>query len=569
MLVRSHAARQPWDLIRFGKTLQFFDVAPNPLKMVQQFFSPPGQGTPQEGASVVTLIGSAPAAEAAPADKSVVLVTGATGGVGSKVVAGLLRQGRNVRAVVRDLDKAKAILGSLPSKGGRLEVVAADLSQAATLQPQFFANVRAVVSCSAVKVRPKEAADEDERESKYKQGIKFYDPKVIGDTPETVELGGMRNLLAASGPHVGYTAGSYVLDAATREGFGRWGELDDVVMGGASSSQLVMQTGAGEGGGTAAVFKGVITTANNGGFTSVRTKNYDPPLDWGTYEGLELRLRGNGLRYKVTLRTNETWDGVGYNVSFDTTDGEWQTIRLPFSTFKPVFRAKSEPTAPPLDPSRVYSVQIMLSKFEYDGDLNPSFREGSFEVPFQYIKAYMKEPLTPRIVHCSSGFVTRWNRPGLDLASEPPTVQVSEQLGGLLRFKLAAEDALRASGVPFTIVRPNALTEEPPGMPVKIDQGDDMKGKISREDVARLLVAMLDTEAASDVTFEVSSTVPFSEQFAGDEKVADRDWGALVTAAGLRQGVTGKTIDGVYTGKMTEAEAMDAAAKESPLSAAK
>ena len=96
-----------------------------------------------------------------------------------------------------------------------------------------------------------------------------------------------------------------------------------------------------------------------------------------------------------------------------------------------------------------------------------------------------------------------------------------------------------------------------------------VQGKISREDVARLLVAMLDTEAASDVTFEVSSTVPFSEQFAGDEKVADRDWGALVTAAGLRQGVTGKTIDGVYTGKMTEAEAMDAAAKERPVSAAK
>ena len=58
----------------------------------------------------------------------------------------------------------------------------------------------------------------------------------------------------------------------------------------------------------------MVTTANNGGFASVRTKNYEPQLDWGAYEGVELRLRGNGLRYKVTLRTDAAWDSVGYNV---------------------------------------------------------------------------------------------------------------------------------------------------------------------------------------------------------------------------------------------------------------
>ena len=73
------------------------------------------------------------------------------------------------------------------------------------------------------------------------------------------------------------------------------------------------------------------------------------------------------------------------------------------------------------------------------------------------------------MVHCSSGFVTRWNRPGLDITKEPPTVQVSESLGGLLRFKLAAEDELRASGIPYAIVRPNALTDEPAGMPIKVN----------------------------------------------------------------------------------------------------
>lgn len=45
----------------------------------------------------------------------------------------------------------------------------------------------------------------------------------------------------------------------------------------------------------------------------------------------------------------------------------------------------------------------------------------------------------------------------------------------------AAEDELRASGVPFAIVRPVALTEEPAGMPLVLEQGDTLKGKVSRE----------------------------------------------------------------------------------------
>ena len=35
----------------------------------------------------------------------------------------------------------------------------------------------------------------------------------------------------------------------------------------------------------------------------------------------------------------------------------------------------------------------MLSKFEYDGELNPSFRLGKFSLPIGYIKAYLPEPV--------------------------------------------------------------------------------------------------------------------------------------------------------------------------------
>lgn len=75
--------------------------------------------------------------------------------------------------------------------------------------------------------------------------------------------------------------------------------------------------------------------------------------------------------------------------SFDTVDGEWQTINLPFDEFVPVFRAKTVKDAAELDPSSVMSFQLMLSKFEIDGELNPNFQLGEFSLPIASIKAYM------------------------------------------------------------------------------------------------------------------------------------------------------------------------------------
>ena len=53
-------------------------------------------------------------------------------------------------------------------------------------------------------------------------------------------------------------------------------------------------------------------------------------------------------------------------------------------------------------------------------------------------------------------------------------VQMNDMLGGLLTCKLEGEDAVRASGIPYAIVRSTALTEEPAGAPLQIDQGDNI-----------------------------------------------------------------------------------------------
>ena len=60
----------------------------------------------------------------------IVLVTGASGYIGSHIVANLLSKGVNVRATVRDSSDPERVdhLKSLPvSEGGRLEIVEMDL----------------------------------------------------------------------------------------------------------------------------------------------------------------------------------------------------------------------------------------------------------------------------------------------------------------------------------------------------------------------------------------------------------------------------------------------------------
>lgn len=52
---------------------------------------------------------------------------------------------------------------------GALQLVAADISQRRTLTPDMFAGVGSVISCTAVKVQPKEG-DSPDREKYYQVG---------------------------------------------------------------------------------------------------------------------------------------------------------------------------------------------------------------------------------------------------------------------------------------------------------------------------------------------------------------------------------------------------------------
>jgi hypothetical protein len=164
-----------------------------------------------------------------------------------------------------------------------------------------------------------------------------------------------------------------------------WGALDDVVMGGVSQSQIrAMSDGAS--------FEGNVSTANSGGFASVRTRNFDPGLDLSGQTGIVLRVKGDGQRYKFMLRTSTAWDSLAYCYSFDTIANTWQTLHIPFAELRPVFRAKTVSNATPIHLGQIAAFQLMLSKFEYDGALNPHFQPGAFQLQVAAIASYCHSP---------------------------------------------------------------------------------------------------------------------------------------------------------------------------------
>ena len=315
--------------------------------------------------------------------RDLTLVVGANGGVGARITRLLLAQGRPVRGLVRSLSAAKDALGAADAQHpGLLEVVLGDVSQAQTLGGTALGDgVTAVVTCHAARVQPKEGDTPDR--SKYKQGIKFYDPEVV-ESPQAVELGGMQALLSAVAPSLrdrGISGPPVVLldgnDVASTQQFGC---LDDGVMGGVSVSELVAETipvatpATPSAPAAVALFRGTVSAANSGGFASVRNRNFEPPKDCSGATGIAVRCFGDGQRYKLFLRTDAGWDAIAYGVSFDTVAGQWATVKLPFASFRAIFRARTIRDAAPLDATSIRSVQIMLSKFEYDGELNPNFR---------------------------------------------------------------------------------------------------------------------------------------------------------------------------------------------------
>ena len=322
----SQQSRSTWDFQRFIETLVYFEIIPFG-RCLQKIFT----GNRKEQISN----------QDKGKNRMMILVIGAIDTLEKEIINRLQKANYQLGVLVKNPQEIQGIFAE------DVEIITADLQNPVALENKLMNQVNAVIWSD----KSNEQRELENLITHLKSGKKYQEKLLFDFTNPSLDV---------------------------QE---TWGALDDVVMGGVSSSNFKVV-------GNVAVFSGNVSTDNNGGFTSVRSRNFTPSLDLAGYEGVEIRLKGDGKRYKFIARCEGKWDGIGYCYSFDTLYNIWQTIQIPFTDLIPVFRAKTMPNSGDFAANKIYSMQLMLSKFEYDGGLNPKFSPGLFALEVEFIKAY-------------------------------------------------------------------------------------------------------------------------------------------------------------------------------------
>ena len=177
-----------------------------------------------------------------------------------------------------------------------------------------------------------------------------------------------------------------------------WERIDDVVMGGVSSSKVSAGEGRGE-------WRGKVRT-DGGGFCGARTAALEAPLDLSGFDGLyvDAALVSDEdvarRAWKMTIRTGASRGEVVHSAEWAPAPGtRGDPVLLPFEAFKLVRGPRLVEGAPPLNASAcgsVYGVGLTLSKFaaaRSDGTATvDNFRDGPFAVDLYAVGAYAEAP---------------------------------------------------------------------------------------------------------------------------------------------------------------------------------
>lgn len=466
-----------------------------------------------------------------------VLVVGATGRVGRILIRKLLLRGYKVKALIRlreGVRESKEDIQGLPSA---VEVITGDVGELRYCQ-KALKGVDKVIFCAAAR------------------------STFTGDL-NRVDAGGVSNISTSLQDELFRRAkgsGAKYSPAAKKEvaDFGRvYHQLrwDVQFVGVMNEDGTVRQDAQRSNLATAEiteannlVFAGALF--NRGAFAEVGAE-LDPLLPGGDErlrdtEGLTLRVRAEGHVYACVLRTRE---GFRYVARFPTRiNGRYCTVRLPWA----LFRAEAE-GSPVLEPAAVTHIGLRYELrrtpqapgvsggaqqqqqpqpalaaapaaaaqqgpsqpglFVPEGARLPAGASATmrarsvqlqqqraaqaeqrfqrFKIEVDWIKA-LPAGVEPDFVLVScAGSATR---PGVEL----------DDLNRIVAAKRKGEEALRASGLGYTIIRPGPLVDEPGGYKALVfDQGDRVGQSVSAADVADICLRALHEPEARNKTFDV------------------------------------------------------------------
>ncbi len=163
-------------------------------------------------------------------------------------------------------------------------------------------------------------------------------------------------------------------DFTTAAASPEWYVVNDNVMGGRSAGNFKIEQGE-------LHFAG-STNTRGGGFSSIRTRRVQ--LDLSQFDGIRLKVRGDGRRYTWRLSTDVHWRGkeISFFADFETESGTWTTVDIPFSRFIPRFRGTTL-NGPELDLGQITDMGLMI----YDK------LDGPFELHLASVHAYSAQAL--------------------------------------------------------------------------------------------------------------------------------------------------------------------------------
>lgn len=151
-----------------------------------------------------------------------------------------------------------------------------------------------------------------------------------------------------------------------------WGILTDVVMGGKSWANLALAEPG------IARFSGEISLADqSAGFAQTRSPEVEDPS--ADVAGWQVRVRGDGKSYMISVNTSDSHRGVYYRAEFSTQEGKWETIDFALEDFKPHFRGFWVAHGG-IDPANVVSIGFMIA----------GRQEGPFSLEIDWVRAVKK-----------------------------------------------------------------------------------------------------------------------------------------------------------------------------------
>ena len=120
-----------------------------------------------------------------------------------------------------------------------------------------------------------------------------------------------------------------IYDFSERKNAEGWRIINDGVMGGLSKGQILQQDNSG-------IFKGKVSTENNGGFTMTMLEL--DQRDVRQYTRFKLRIKGDGKSYQFRCKSDKN-QNHSYVYEFNTS-GDWEEVTIPFEQMMPKFRGR-------------------------------------------------------------------------------------------------------------------------------------------------------------------------------------------------------------------------------------